>query len=110
MFYSKRWRWCFVMVPCCSLHLLLLRHPSCRHASHPPTLVIPACLQLQDGGNMRRSARLRALYSDRRRHNVLFDNLHHRDTAPGGGRAETRAGLALLTAAEWCVALGWVGW
>ncbi|KAI7844065.1 hypothetical protein COHA_002209 [Chlorella ohadii] len=59
--------------------------------------------QLADGGGMRRSARLRALYSDRRRHNVLFDNLHHRETAPAGGAAaaERRAGLALLTAAEW---------
>ncbi|PRW57734.1 DIS3-like exonuclease 1 [Chlorella sorokiniana] len=59
--------------------------------------------QLADGGGMRRSARLRALFSDRRRHNVLFDNLHNRETAPAAGAAaaERRAGLALLTAAEW---------
>ncbi|KAL4433810.1 hypothetical protein ABPG75_000251 [Micractinium tetrahymenae] len=57
--------------------------------------------QLVDGGNMRRSARLQALYTDRRRRNVLFDNLHHRETAPRGGAAERRSGLALLAAAEW---------
>ena len=57
-------------------------------------------MQLHDGGNMRRSSRLRALYTDRRRRNTLFDNLHHRHTAPAS-RSELRAGLALLAAAEW---------
>ena len=56
--------------------------------------------QIHDGGNMRRSARLRALYTDRRRRNVLFDNLHHRQVTPASLR-EQRGGMALLAAAEW---------
>ena len=40
------------------------------------------CLQAFQTGNMRRSRRLRALYHDVRRQCALFDNLHHRDTAP----------------------------
>jgi hypothetical protein len=58
-------------------------------------------LQLQSGGSARRDARLRALYADSRRCNFLFDNLHHRHTAPASLR-EQRNGLALLAAAEWC--------
>ena len=71
-------------------------------------LLTSVARQVHEGGNMRRSARLRALYTDRRRHNVLFDNLHHRDTAPAS-RQELQGGLALLTAAEWCCRLGGVG-
>ena len=58
---------------------------------------------------MRRSQRLRALYTDHRRDNFLFDNLHHRETAPAGGRPKAHAGLALLAAAEWCVGSGVAG-
>lgn len=68
----------------------------------PLPLLCPHPLQLADGGNMRRSTRLQALYTDRRRRNVLFDNLHHRGVAHRGGPAELRSGLALLAAAEWC--------
>ncbi|KAK9809126.1 hypothetical protein WJX72_009740 [[Myrmecia] bisecta] len=51
-------------------------------------------------GNMRRSTRLRALYNDVRRLCVLFDNLHHRDTAPT--KAEDMVnGTSILTAADW---------
>lgn len=70
-----------------------MRHPACSRS--------PRGLQLQSGGSARRDARLRALYADGRRCNVLFDNLHHRQTAPTSLR-EQRNGLALLAAAEWC--------
>ena len=79
----------------------------CPASQCPFSLLAPLPhLQLHDGGNMRRAARLRALYSDPRRRNVLFDNLHHRETAPASLR-EQRAGLALLAAAEWCALQGW---
>lgn len=58
--------------------------------------------QLRSGGSMRRDARLRSLYTDVRRRNVLFDNLHRLETAPASLH-EQRCGTALLTAAEWWV-------
>lgn len=61
--------------------------------------------QLRDGGSMRRDTRLRALYTDVRRGNVLFDNLHRLETAPAS-LGEQRCGLALLAAAEWWVLRG----
>ena len=75
--------------------LLRLSTPPHTHTRHPPPM------QLHRGGSMRRDARLRALYADRRRRNVLFDDLHHQQTAPRS-LSEQRAGLALLAAAEWC--------
>lgn len=87
------------------------RHSALKVQAARPSL--PCCApptQLVDGGNMRRSTRLRALYTDRRRRNVLFDNLHHREAAPHGSDAELRSGLALLAAAEWCAReAGWRG-
>ncbi|KAI3434597.1 hypothetical protein D9Q98_002666 [Chlorella vulgaris] len=93
--------------------------PSPRHLLLPDAAVLVECLdvfelsqmsnvvllssvvrQLQSGGSARRDARLRALYADSRRCNFLFDNLHHRHTAPASLR-EQRNGLALLAAAEW---------
>ncbi|KAL4852980.1 DIS3-like exonuclease 1 [Chlorella vulgaris] len=93
--------------------------PSPRHLLLPDAAVLVECLdvfelsqmnnvvllssvvrQLQSGGSARRDARLRALYADSRRCNFLFDNLHHRHTAPASLH-EQRNGLALLAAAEW---------
>lgn len=37
---------------------------------------------MYQGGSLRRTARLRSLYTDKRRGNHLFDNLHHLETAP----------------------------
>ena len=39
-------------------------------------------LQVSQTGNMRKTARLRKLYADRRRSCTLFDNLHCKYTAP----------------------------
>ena len=64
-----------------------------------------AALQLLEGGNMRRSVRLRSLYSDKRRSCCLFDNRHHRDTAAASGPAQAASGEDLLAAADW-----WVVW
>ncbi|GAB4819868.1 hypothetical protein N2152v2_006914 [Parachlorella kessleri] len=56
---------------------------------------------LLEGGNMRRSVRLRGLYSDKRRCCCLFDNVHHRDTAAASGPAHAASGEDLLAAADW---------
>lgn len=56
--------------------------------------------QLSGEHNIRRAARLRALYRDRRRRCVLFDNLHRAQTAPTSV-AEIESGSDLLTAADW---------
>ena len=45
---------------------------------------INTCQVIQKG-NMRRSARVRALYHDVRRACTLFDNMHRRETAPRPG-------------------------
>ena len=50
---------------------------------------------------MRRSVRLRALYTDKRRASYLFDNLHCLDTAASAGPAEAATGADLLAAADW---------
>jgi hypothetical protein len=72
---------------------------------NPSKTNAPAAVQLLEGGNMRRSARLRGLYADKRRHCYLFDNLHQLDTAPSCAPAEAAVGADLLAAADWCVGL-----
>ena len=56
--------------------------------------------QLSKDYNIRRAARLRALYRDRRRRCVLFDNLHRAQTAPASV-AEIKSGGDLLAAGDW---------
>lgn len=67
----------------CKLHIVstwMPAHPELHtlRLSH----LVRVMTQLHAGGNMRRTERLRALYTDKRRGNHLFDNLHMLETAP----------------------------
>lgn len=56
-------------------------------ATKAPANVELRKVQVSQTGNMRKSARLRKLYADRRRSCTLFDNLHCKYTAPGPHRS-----------------------